>query len=315
MTEERTGQVEPAGEGLGQQLEGLQERIRAAEAQEERRKLLVCYPHAARRDDEAAVDACAAAGAHEGCELARWPEKCPRKRLELLFDVVDQRLNDAKVESREKQLLRAAARVHERAPLRDTDALRTVRAVLSSVARPVELEASAEVSAAGAVRRGLAMLTGSEILLCLGGNRGVGKTLAACYAIAREGGLYTTAYLWSRPSGEVDMAAAKRAPVLVIDQLGRENLGASRFTLTRIEEVLDARYAGRRLSILVGNIGWKEGCDTDTPGFCDRYGEIVEDRLKGDGIFVLCGGESLRPQLREDAIAAAAERNAGRRAM
>jgi DNA replication protein DnaC len=121
-------------------------------------------------------------------------------------------------------------------------------------------------------------------LLVLAGARGVGKTLAACWALRELGGSYLTAYQFARPG--LDLEALKGKRCVVVDQLGRENVSASDFCLSQLEELIDARYANRRLTILVANLTREQ--------FVARYGGIIDDRLEGDGKFVVCLGASLR---------------------
>ena len=251
---------------LDETLKRIRER---AEQREQLRTALPCFPH---RDDEAAASACEAVRAFDACEFAKEPPCCPRRRLLDAYDSVRDRLVKARVPEREARLLRDAAA--RRQPLQETDALRVVRALLKRQRLVVDL--------AGGISQ---TLDADVVLIVLGGPRGVGKTVAACYALAREGGMYTTAYGFMRAGG-IDLDEAKAARVLVVDQLGRENIGASDFGLSQLEEVLDARYAALRLTVLA--------CNLERAQFVERYQGIIEDRLVGGGAFVPLTGSSLR---------------------
>ncbi len=129
-------------------------------------------------------------------------------------------------------------------------------------------------------REGKNALSGDEVLVVLAGNLGVGKTVAASYAVAHLGGRYTTAYDWTAPR---ELAPLEEARVLVVDQLGREY--ASEYVLTQLERVVHKRHAARRLTLLVGNLTRKQ---------FSRYQGVIEDRLRERGAFLEFGGASLR---------------------
>jgi hypothetical protein len=279
-------------------LESMLESIcgRAA-AFENRHRSLPCFQLQADADDEVGIDRCDKADAHKRCEFATVYAICPRMRAADAFDAVVRRIGrESGVEDRERDVLLAAARRAGRVPLLELDALKVVRAVMRRKGTRVPLQNGAEVFSDGAERSGSVSLTGSEVLVVLAGNQGRGKTLAATYAIARLGGLYTRAPQWTRP-GEIDVPDAIAAPVLVIDQFGREHFGESKWARSQLEDVIDARHQRRRLTLLVGNITWA--------AFRERLEDMtVLDRLSGDGVFVLFGGPSLRPGLRAAALQA-----------
>jgi hypothetical protein len=211
---------------------------------------LPCYE----KSDDEGTDACEAARTFETC---RWAGTmtCPRRRVHGRADEADLRLKRAGVPVREIELLVQSYRRN------------------GTVLTPTEALCAVQKE-----------LFGGRALLALVGPRGVGKTLAACHAIGQLGGHYVTAYQFSRPG--LDIEALKGGAALVVDQLGRENISASEFALSALEEIIDARYANRRLTILVGNINREQ--------FIARYGGIIDDRIAGDGEFVVCHGHSMR---------------------
>lgn len=121
------------------------------------------------------------------------------------------------------------------------------------------------------------------------------NTLSACYAIARMGGIYTHAPDWTRLKA-IDVDAAIAAPVLVIDQFGREHFGDSKWALSQLENVLDKRSQyPTRVTLLVGNLTYET--------FVERLKDTtIPDRLSY-GVFVEFGGESIRAEMRRAELA------------
>ena len=254
---------------IAAEVTSILDRVTAKAAEvEAKRKTLPCAVHNGNR--EAGAAACEAAKTHDGCEFGRAPGLCPRASLQATVEEVRQRLTRARVPARERGLVLGT--VTRTAPLVPTPALTAVRALLSDRRQTLELE--------GAKLE----LTGQEVLCVLGGPRGVGKTVAACYALGRTGGLYVTAYPFARPG--LDLGELKAATTLVVDQLGRENVGASDYALSQLEEVIDDRYANRRLTLLCANLKRAD--------FTARYGGVIDDRLVGEGVYVELQGKSLR---------------------
>lgn len=275
-----------------------------AETVEARRRSLPCYAAVQAKDDDGAIDACDAAGVDvDACEWSKNFAACPRLRAPDAYDGIVKRLSDGMVEDREVGVLLAAARRTKRVPLmQQLDALVFVKAALQRKRMSVAFQNAAEADAAGALRPQMALLTGTEAIIVMGGNQGRGKTLAACYAIAKMGGYYTRTPDWTRRGATaVDYDRALSAPVLVIDQLGREDWGSSDWHRSQFENVIDARYQSRRLTIIAGNVGW----DAFVAHFDKHLNQsTLRDRIFGDGVFVIFGGESLRAGLRADLLAA-----------
>lgn len=216
-------------------------RLKKYEEDAERaRQALACYPHDEDGgDDVTGATACMKARSYPVCEQRQvWEANCPIRRLDERFAGVEKQLVTAGVETRERDIILADARWHNREPLLDTDALRVVRAVLGRKRQTVPLVTSSAVD-----------LVGDEAIIALCGPRGVGKSIAACWALGQLGGRYTTAYQFVRPG--LDLDDLKRTPLVVIDQLGRQ-YAASDYGPQQLEEVLDSRHAGRRPTIVVG---------------------------------------------------------------
>lgn len=277
-------------------LAGIIARNRAVE---ERRLVLPCIKPLENGDADLAVDRCEAARAWDGCEWREKYAECPRLRAPDAYDEVVLRLTKGQAELREVECILAAARRKDRVPLQELDSLQLVRAVLRRRRQRVAFENAAEVRfPEGLERPGEAFLTGTEAIVAMCGNQGRGKTIAACYAIARLGGYYTRAPDWTR-RGAIDLELAAGAPVLVIDQFGREDWGDSDWARSHLENVLDTRFQRRRVTFIVGNLTW-----TAFKARMDKQlnESTITDRLGGDGIFVVFGGPSIRGQLRLAAL-------------
>lgn len=134
-------------------------------------------------------------------------------------------------------------------------------------------------AALSAMRERLAV--GTQPLVVLAGKCGAGKTVAATWALSRRGGRYVTAFEFA--GIELDRAALKAAPVLVIDQLGVEPIGQTAWSLSHLLDVVDVRYAALKLTVLCTNMT-REELDR-------RYGPIFARRLRDDGLFVRVGHE------------------------
>lgn len=269
------------------------------------RRQLVChlamYPRGA-PDDYLAVQrehpelvvgkaACEEAGVWKDCRYAEQGDFCPRVLVDRLRLETHKRLTTGKVEEQEYDLIMAALQPVKPVALKPTDALRVMRQRLSRKRGEVTLDNAAEVEPLGGkTTTGRVLITGSERVMIFAGNTGRGKTVAGAYAIARIGGLYLTEYELARPKrGFVD-EVKRHAGVLVIDQVGRAPVDDRRSVIAAVEEVVDRRYAAHLTTVLIGNVSYQE--------FMARYQKIILERVAGDGVFVLFGGQSLRPALR-----------------
>ena len=77
-----------------------------------------------------------------------------------------------------------------------------------------------------------------------------------------------------------------KAQRLVIDDLGAEYADAKGFFNSLLDELIDARYSGKRPTVVTTNL--------DAEAFKARYGARIIDRIREGGRFVNCGDVSLR---------------------
>jgi DNA replication protein DnaC len=139
-------------------------------------------------------------------------------------------------------------------------------------------------------RAGDVALTGLETALVFYGPTGTGKTLAACYLLARWGGVYMTAYDLAGVGQDPTCPSRTQllaAPVLVVDQLGRQQRGASDYASVVLEKLIDQRYAEERVTVLAGNYDSLADLEED-------LGEVCASRLAEIGLVVQCLGEDAR---------------------
>lgn len=253
--------------------EPFAEILELARKAEAARLALPCTgPMEAAGTDAAGLEACAKAGAAASCAWASAGAPraaaalvCPRARAIEALRATGARLELAGVPEREAGIVLAAIRLDAPRPLVLTRPLRAV-APLVHACRLDRLR------------------TGSPpALMVLAGPPGVGKTVAAAWALSQLGGRYVTAYQL-RPG--IDLDALRRCRLLVIDQLGREARGASDYSLALIEELLDCRYAAHSPVIACSNLN-----RTD---FEARYQGVIADRLAGGGAYVVTTGASMR---------------------
>lgn len=113
-------------------------------------------------------------------------------------------------------------------------------------------------------------------LVVLSGKTRAGKTVAATWALSRLGGRYVRACDLTRM--DFDMAPPIKANALVIDQLGFEPIGKTDWALGQFLDVIDARYAASRLTILCANMTLQT---IET-----RYRKAFMGRLREGGVFV-----------------------------
>lgn len=132
-------------------------------------------------------------------------------------------------------------------------------------------------------------LRGNDLIVCLSGNPGCGKTTAAGDALfrARQGLFVKAARLsrWQRYE-DSEMNKLLRAQVLVIDDLGTEFQDEKGNFMAILDEVIDVRYDHRRKTIITTNL--------DAEAFKARYGERIADRIRECGKFVSLDGKSMR---------------------
>lgn len=268
MREKQDAIAAQVAEAKRAEIDDTMARIRAtAERLEAERKMLPCYG----KPDAEAVAACESVAAHEQCRWGRDVSfgkpsgDCPR-RLAIWNE------NQAKLAEEEER--RQFRQRLELVPLREREILRAGR----DKSPPLK-----NTAALAAVREWLAA-SPRPALLMLAGPTGIGKTVAACYAIAKLGGMYARSYALTRPGFDID--AAQAAEVLVLDQSGREHVGPSAFGMAALEEIIDGRYASRLPTILV--------CNLTREQWESRYDDIIAERMRGDGQWVQLDGDSLR---------------------
>lgn len=126
-------------------------------------------------------------------------------------------------------------------------------------------------------------------LVCLSGNPGSGKTVAASNWIATAGrGLFVKAARlarWERYDNN-EMNLLLRASRLVIDDLGTEFQDSKGNFMAILDEVIDVRYDHSRPTVITTNL--------DAEAFKARYGERIADRIRETGKFVSLDGASMR---------------------
>jgi DNA replication protein DnaC len=132
---------------------------------------------------------------------------------------------------------------------------------------------------------------GEATFLVLGGDVGVGKTVAAAHAIAQHGGVFRKASQITRMS-QFDGEAWGRlyaARLLVIDDLGTEPLDQGGWGLTALLDLFDRRYDDRARTLITTNLNIDD--------FRARYskdGGRFMDRLREAGKWITVVGPSLR---------------------
>jgi len=138
-----------------------------------------------------------------------------------------------------------------------------------------------------AVRRWLSKAPRKPFLIMMG-SLGVGKTLAASYAIVVGGGRYVTMSEFTRlfsSRWREDYAKAqklvKSSALLVVDELGIED---DKHASDALHFIVDNRQRGK--TIFVGNLGFDQ--------FKTRYDPRTLDRLRPAANAVELTGESLR---------------------
>lgn len=235
--------------------------------------------------------ACLAAGAHAGCVFKSAPW-CPELRAGVMFDEIATSITNGRIERREATLLRLHFRRGAgRVPLRPHDATNVAQAIAAR--RPAKISPGAGNDA---VLVAPVALRGNETIAVFYGPTGVGKTLAACYLVARFGGVYLTmpdlAGVGQDPSLPT-RAQLRAAKVLVIDQVGREH-AVSEHSAAMLEWIMDKRYAAEELTVLVGNFASPREFEDRYDGDGSDGQGVIGDRMRGGGVYVALRGKSLR---------------------
>jgi DNA replication protein DnaC len=126
----------------------------------------------------------------------------------------------------------------------------------------------------------------------LAGSMGRGKSVAAAYAVDRQGGRFTEAAALSRLGNYAadEWDDLRFESFLVIDELGMEPLDAGGWLTSQLYWLLSNRYQDGRRTLLVTNL--------DAAGFWKRYGEgelaRLRDRLTSSWQVYTYDGPSLR---------------------
>lgn len=192
----------------------------------------------------------------------------------------------------------AEAKAAERALRRATTRL------ANSGAGERSLEAAAQPGPTPALEAVRAwMATPSAHWLVLAGGKGIGKTVAATWAVreAIRGGT-TAAFrrhaevlvLSDFDSGAAEWQRLKSVGLLVLDDVGVENLTPRGQAKT--DELLDARHECLGRTILTTNLSWRL--------LAQRLGERVQDRIESDGpraVLQLKASPSLRQKRTKEA--------------
>jgi DNA replication protein DnaC len=156
---------------------------------------------------------------------------------------------------------------------------RTARASIATITTEAQVQASER----------------TEDLTILGGEPGVGKSVAACLWLWRlcngkpecmrwiQSGDLARGYAYDREAFEGLVGAY----ALVIDDLGLEHLDDKGRFLELFEEIISKRFSKMRKTLVTTNI-------TDPALFAKRYGERIVSRIHEDGAFVVCGGRDMR---------------------
>lgn len=196
------------------------------------------------------------------CEFRLLSNVCPLRLRRTREEDVSRRLVAARVPQDERT--RIVAHWRETKRLKNSPAIVAVNAWLKGDAWQVQSE-----RAKGEIRRGAR-------IMMLAGSVGVGKTLAACYALARRGGLYLPAYQCARINEALLTQAAETRGVLVIDQLDFDGAGVPPFAAQQVRELLHTRYAELRRTLLCANMPREAFAATFSATMADRLGGWVE---------------------------------------
>jgi DNA replication protein DnaC len=131
---------------------------------------------------------------------------------------------------------------------------------------------------------------GSRPVLCLVGERGRGKTVAAAWLALAEGGRYVEAEelcrlyatKWGPDRERYQDLVGKR--VLIVDEIGTE--ADPRTSVAAIHDVVNRRQGARKMTLLMGNMSKRQ--------LVERYDARTIDRLREVGAVIEVQGESMR---------------------
>jgi DNA replication protein DnaC len=124
--------------------------------------------------------------------------------------------------------------------------------------------------------------------LVLAGPRGCGKTLAAAAACWERDGRFLDVARLARTSSYDDeaMSVLERTRLLAIDDLGTEYADAKGAFASRLDGLINARYAAARKTIVTTNCNLAD--------FKARFGDRIADRLREGGRFFELSEASMR---------------------
>lgn len=203
-------------------------------------------------------------------------------------DVIMQAAIRATGMTREQILAGAPQPLALPAPTADRDTV-VARGVPELHIRHVYDNAPAPCDALDAVRD---FISGPQTLLVLSGGVGTRKSGSACWALSQRAGRYVTADDLSRlaaakdEEGVVAYRKAKKAQLLVVDDLGGEYLDEKGWFARVFNSLIDHRYSACLKTIITTNL--------DPAKFKANYGERVADRIRESGRFLEVGGQSVR---------------------
>jgi hypothetical protein len=274
-------------------LASLDVRLAAA-----REKLVVlpCFqfdPENGVGDIHRATDACEAAGAWRGCWRAEQiADRCPRLNERRPLLEVERRLTAAGVPGDAAGVLLA-----ELPGRRDANGQRMP---VAPPYPPGQAKRSRAREVVRSMMRG-ELHEGHEVrTLVLAGATGRGKDVAAAWAVLRRPrALWVKASRMERPDDALD-ALMLEVELLVIEDAGREHVGANGYAPTRIANAICDRHdehpRSPRWTIVTTNqrrrrVPPERGEDDMGPQFLERYGSRVDSRIEGAGRFLELVGE------------------------
>lgn len=138
--------------------------------------------------------------------------------------------------------------------------------------------------------------TETTSVLVISGSKGCGKTVAATWWAAKQ----SRTPIFVRAS---TFAASSRydrdtrvewfsAPAMVLDDLGAEYLDGKGSFMVDLDELIDVYYGDKRPLLITTNC--PKDATKERPGFRERYGERVYDRLKECGSWFETNSDSRR---------------------